>query len=575
MDVRASELYNLLEVGSENVNQEKSRLSPTETSDLQTAGLPFADAPNQTKLFLEYQTDSLALLKYYPSAVASPAQISERIPEVLAEYKTDRDALCDCLEAANADNKAALTNINLLREKDCVAVVTGQQAGLFTGALYTIYKALSAVKSAEDLRARGFKAVPVFWVATEDHDFDEVRKTEIVNRGGELFKVDNKPDDYRENLSVGNVLLDETINRTIKELFDNLPRTEFTGETKNIIETAYAVDENYGGAFARLLSVLTKNYGLIILNPLDERLKKLAAPVYREAVKKSDEIVSALINRSEELKKDGYHAQVLITPDYFPLFWQAADGTRNQIKKTVEGNYKVKNIGKEFSLKELSEIAAREPERFSPSVVLRSVVQDYLLPTVCYFGGAAEVAYFAQSSEVYRILNRPATTVFHRQSFTIIESRHAKTLRKYDLRLKDLFAGKDSILPRVVEKYLNRELAETFSAVEENINEQLNILGENLADFDSTLSENLASRRRKIIYHVDSLRGKFHREQARKDETVTRQIESALHALAPHKNLQERALNITQFLNFYGMNIIDWIYAAIDLEDKEHRIIYL
>lgn len=557
------------------MNREKSRLSSTETNVTQTASLPFADAPNQTKLFLEYQSNPLALLKYYPSAVSSAAQITTRIREVLDEYKTDRDALCGVLSEANSENEKALENIELLRQTDCVAVVTGQQAGLFTGALYTIYKALSAVKLAEDLRARGSKAVAVFWVATEDHDFEEVGKTEIVNRAGALVEIKNKPNDYEENLSVGNVRLDETINQTIAELFDNLPQTEFTGELKKIIETAYAAGANYGDAFARLLSALTKNYGLIILNPLDERLKKLAAPVYAEAVRKSGEIVSALIKRSEELQADDYHAQILIAPDYFPLFWQSEDGTRNQIKKMPEGNYKIRNVGKEFRLEELAEIAARQPERFSPSVVLRSVVQDYLLPTVCYFGGAAEVAYFAQSAEVYRILKRPATVVLHRQSFTIVESKHAKTLRKYDLQLKDLFAGSETILPQIVEKYLNRELADVFSEAETNINAELDRLARDLENFDPTLAENLTARRRKILYHIANLRGKFQRAQTRKDETVTRQIEAALNALAPHKNLQERALNVVPFLNAHGLNLIDWIYAAIDLDDKEHRIIYL
>lgn len=557
------------------MNPKSSFSSRAETNVLRTDGLPFSDAPNQTKLFLEYQTNPLALKKYYPNAVSSVARIAERVPEVLNAYKTDRDSLCDILEDANETNDAALKNIKLLRRADCVAVVTGQQAGLFTGALYTIYKALSAVKLAEDLRARGSNAVAVFWAATEDHDFDEVSATEIRTRAGEAIKIKNKPNHYRENLSVGFVNLDETIERTVEDLFDSLPHTEFTGEIRNTVAAAYAAGANYGAAFARLLSEITGKYGLIMLDPLDERLKKLAAPVYAEAVEKSEEIVSALINRSALLKADGYHAQVLIAPDYFPLFWQESDGTRNQIKKIGEGNYKIRNVGKEFGLSELAEIARRAPQRFSPSVALRSIVQDYLLPTVCYFGGAAEIAYFAQSAEVYRILRRPATTIFHRQSFTIVEPKHAKTLRKYDLRLHDLFAGGEAILSRIVEKYLNRRLADVFSEVEENINEELDRLGENLAAFDPTLAENLSARRRKISYHVESLRGKFHRAQTRKDETVRRRIETAVGALAPHGNLQERTLNVLPFLNAYGLNLIDWIYAAIDLDDKQHRIIYL
>ncbi|MDQ6787079.1 MAG: bacillithiol biosynthesis cysteine-adding enzyme BshC [Acidobacteriota bacterium] len=545
---------------------------------LQTESLPFSEVPNQSKLFVEYQTNPLALKKYYPSSVASHTQISQRIPEVLANYKTDRNALCDVLEEANRANGAGVEtfkNLELLRETDCVAVVSGQQAGLFTGPLYTIYKALSAVKLTECLRERGFKAVPVFWIATEDHDFEEVSKTEVIGRGGELVKLNNEPQRCRENLPVGYVKLDNSINETIEKLFDALPHTEFSDEIKNLVEESWHSGVDFGDAFARLLSRIIGKYGLILLCPLDERLKKLATPVYVDAVKKSGEIVSALIKRSEELKNNGYHAQVLITPDYFPLFWQSKDKTRHAIKKSAEGTYKVKDSEREFSLEELAEIAAREPHRFSPSVVLRSVVQDYLLPTVCYFGGAAEIAYFAQSAEVYRILKRPVTTIFHRQSFTIVESKQAKTLAKYDLQLKDLFAGIETVMPQVVEKYLNREMAQTFATVEEKINIQLNLLDRSLADFDPTLAENLANRRRKIIYHIENLRNKFHRAQIKKDEVVMRQIETVFNALVPNKHLQERSLNVTSFVNRYGLYLIDWIYQAIDLDDKEHRIIYL
>jgi len=560
------------------VKQEIACLCPTGKIVLQTESLPFSEVPHQSKLFIEYQNNPLALKKYYPSTVASHAQISRRIPEVLQNYKTDRSALCDILEEANKANGASeetLKNLNLLREDDCVAVVTGQQAGLFTGPLYTIYKALSAVKLTECLRGRGYKAVPVFWIATEDHDFEEVSKVEVIGKRGDLVKLKNEPQRCRENLPVGYVKLDDSIDKTIKELFDALPHTEFTGEIKSLIEKSWTPQTDYGDAFARLLAKITGKFGLILLCPLDARLKKLAAPVYIEAVKKSDEIVSALIKRSDELKENGYHAQVLITPDYFPLFWQSKNKTRHAIKKTAAGTYKIKDSEREFSLAELTEIAAVEPQRFSPSVVLRSVVQDYLLPTVCYFGGAAEIAYFAQSAEVYRILERPATTIFHRQSFTIVEPKHAKTLEKYDLQLKDLFAGVQNVLPRIVEKHLNPEMGRVFADVEEKINIELNRLDRSLSVFEPTLAENLANRRRKIIYHVGNLRNKFHHAQMRKDAAVMRQVETAFNALLPNKHLQERSLNVASFVNRHGLYLIDWIYAAIDLDDKEHRIIYL
>ena len=551
---------------------------PTGNVLLNTENLPFSEVPNQSKLFIEYQNNPLSLKKYYPLAVESHTQISQRIPEILSNYKADRNLLCDVLEEMNKSCNAGektLANIKLLRDEDCVAVVSGQQAGLFTGPLYTIYKALSAVKMTECLTARGFKAVPVFWIATEDHDFKEVSNVSVINSQGDVVEIKNEPKRCYENLPVGYVNLDDSVKQTIDELFDELPHTEFTEDLRNFVEKTWKTGVDYGDAFARLLTDYLGSYGLIMLCPLDARLKKLATPIYVEAIKKSDEIVSALRERSVELEKAGYHAQVLVTEDYFPLFWQSKDRTRHALKKSKNGTFKTKDIEREFTLEELADIAAKEPQKFSPSVVLRSVVQDYLLPTICYFGGAAEIAYFAQSAEVYRILERPVTPIFHRQSFTIVESKHAKTLKKYDLQLKDLFVGVENLTPQIVERFLNPEMGEIFADADSNINTELDRLEQYLSQIEPTLAESLANRRRKIAYHLSNIRTKFHNAQMRKDEVISRRLEAAFNSLVPHKNLQERTINAASFVDRYGLYLIDWIYQAIDLDDKEHRIIYL
>jgi len=546
--------------------------------NLQIKSLPFNEVPGQSRLFLDYLEKPLELKKYYPAVVESHAEIADRIPEILANYKTDRGKLCEILDhinrACGAGDKT-FENIELLRDSECVAVLTGQQSGLFTGPLYTIYKALSAVKTAEFLCARGYKAVPVFWSASEDHDFEEVSKAFVIGKQGDLKELKYISHESPENLPVGYIELEERINQTVDELFNNLELTEFSEESRKIIEECWHSGEFFGNAFLKLLSRIFSKYGLIFFDPLDKRLKQLAKPLIVEAIEKSDEIVSALRKRSDELVADGYHAQVLIGEDYFPLFWQADDKTRNALKKNRRGNFQTKDNTQEFNINELAEIAAREPERFSPSVVLRPVVQDYLLPTICYFGGGAEIAYFAQNSEVYRLLNRPAAKILHRQSFTVVETRHRRTMKRYDLSFKDLFGEKDVVLSKIVEEFLNKETARLFAEAEEKINIELNRLDQNLSQIEATLSENLAKRRRKILYHIGAMRHKFHLSQVRRDETVRRRIESMFTALTPHHQLQERTLNISYFLNRYGTNFIDWLYEAVDLEDKAHRIIYL
>jgi bacillithiol biosynthesis cysteine-adding enzyme BshC len=560
------------------VNQESAGHCLAGKSLFQIESLPFSRIPNQSKLFVEYQQNPRTLRKFYPSAVESHTQVSLNINEVLGNYKTDRKVLCDALSEINRDfgaSRETLENIELLRESDTVAIVTGQQAGLFSGAIYTIYKALSAVKMATCLRGRGIKAVPVFWIAEEDHDFDEVKKTFALSREGKLAEFENTPQNYEENLPVGLVSLDETISETINEFFKSASQTEFSGELKAILEESYKAGESYSSAFAKFLAKIFSRYGLIIFSPLDKNLKKLSAPIFSEAVIKADEIRAQLLARNEVLKTEGYNAQVLVEDDFFPFFWIDELGKRRALKKGKDGKIYAKDTKREFDLAELIEIAEKTPEKLSPNALMRPVVQDFLLPTICYFGGGAEIAYFAQNSVIYEILYRPVTLILHRQSFTVTEAKHARTLKKYDLTFADLFEGFESVLPQIVEKYLNRETARVFAEVEEIINAQLNRLDQTLSQSEPTLAENLATRRRKILYHIGALRTKFHHAQIRKDETTKRQVESAFAALLPHNALQERTLNVLTFLNAHGLYFIDWIYEAIDLDDKAHRIIYL
>jgi bacillithiol biosynthesis cysteine-adding enzyme BshC len=543
---------------------------------LRADSVPFSRIPGQSNLLLQYLDDPLSLQKYYPSAVANHTQISERIPEVLSKYASDRTELCDALETTNrAFSAGAKTfeNISLLRESDAVAVVTGQQTGLFTGPLYTIYKALSAIRAAECLRGRGFKAVPVFWAATEDHDFAEVSEAFVIDRDGRLERLVSELATHGE--SVGEVELDASIKATIVALFDALNSTEFSGEVRSCVSTAWGPGTSFSSAFEHLLSILTREFGLIILDPLDTRIKKLAAPMYAAAVLKADDIASALIARDRELKAEGFEPQVAIEPDHFPMFWHTDDGARVALRRTEKGTFRTKDRAKEFTSDELSAAMSAEPARFSPSVVLRPVVQDFILPTVCYFGGGAEIAYFAQNSEVYRVLSRPVTPILHRQSFTVVEAKHTRTMAAYDLEFTDLFRGLDALLPEIVDRYLNKQTSATFADVEEKINTELNRLDRELSEVDPTLAENLANRRRKIVYHLGALRAKYHKAQLRKDETINRRIMSMFDALMPKHSLQERSLNITYFLNQYGTRFIDWMYRAVDLDDNGHRVIYL
>ncbi len=563
--------------------------STPEQAGLRVETVPFDQIPQQTRLFLDYLHDPVTLRRFYPEAVRNHYEVTERRERVLSNYKADRGAVCDALERMNSGwgaSEKTLANVRLLREADCIAVVSGQQVGLFTGPLYTIYKALSAVKLAECMSQRGIKAVPVFWMATEDHDFPEVAKAELINRDCVFSSVSAPPELHPEGLPVGRVMLDESLQGTIQNLLSTLPQTEFSEELEKLLRDAYQPGRTYGDAFARVMSQLTGQQGLILLDPLDPQLKQLAAPLYAQAALRAQEIANAIVNRSRELEAAGYHAQVAPSENSFPLFWHDQNGARHALARTDGGKYQAKGEGQkpdreggqlaqEYSAEELAAWALREPDRFSPNVTLRAVVQDFLLPTVAYYGGAAEIAYFAQTAEVYRILDRPVTPILPRASLTMVEKHTWRSLERYGVRLTDFFAGVDHVVARVVAEYLGKETSEAFDHTTTTFNDELDSLQEQLRRVDPTLAEALEKGRRKINYQIDGLRTRFQRAQMGRDEAVHRQIERAFDLLYPGKTLQERRINITSMLARHGRYVVDWIYGAIDLGSNDHHIVYL
>ena len=552
--------------------------STPQEAGLRIETLSFERIPQQTRLFLDYLRDPIALRRFYPEAVRNHFDLPARAERVLHAQQTNRDELSDALERMNRNWRASektLSNINLLRQADCLAVVSGQQAGLFGGPLYTIYKALSAVKLGECLSQRGMKAVPVFWIATEDHDFEEVATAEFINRDCALDRVKVPLDIHKDGLPVGRVRLDETITEPADNLLKALPQTEFSDELERLLREAYEPHQKYGDAFAQLMTALMDRYGLVLLDPLDAQLKRLAAPLYSEAAHRAHEIATALLNRSRELEHAGYHAQVSATETSFPLFLHDENGARHALTRTVAGKYQTKADGDEHSAKELAAWALREPERFSPNVTLRSVVQDFLLPTVAYYGGSSEIAYFAQTAEVYRVLNRPVTPILHRASMTMVEKHTWRTLERYNIGLIDFFAGPDHVISRVVAEHLGKETSAAFNHTTSTFNGELDALQEKLRHVDSTLADALEKGRRKINYQIDGLRTRFQRAQLARDEAVHRQLMHAFDLLYPEKTLQERRINIASLLARHGRYVVDWIFDAIDLGSNDHHIVYL
>ena len=544
-------------------------------ADELTDALRFTEIPRTTRLFTDFLYDYQKVARFYTNYGRSVEPLADHARRIGAQ-QFDRKRVPDALERINrrvGSPELTFKHIDMLRRPGSVAIVTGQQAGLFTGPLYTIHKALTVIKLAACLRDQGVEAAPVFWVASEDHDYEEVNHCRVIDREGHLKQIRYDASGHKADEPVGRVELCEGINASIDELVASLAASEFMPSLERDLRESYAQGVGFADGFAQLMARLFRDHGVVLLDPLDEELKQVAAPLYVEALQKSNDIARALVARSRELEQAGYHAQIHVSDDMVPLFIMD-DGRRAAITQQ-DGRFTVKGSGHSFSKDELVELAARCPSCFSPNVTLRPVVQDYLLPTAAYIGGPAEIAYFAQLRAVYETLGRQEPCVLPRASFTIVEGRHQKTMKKYGLALQDFFEGLHPAVTKVVEQSLDRNIANAFTETERTLNEHLDKLDQAIKQTDSTLSDPLETARAKMMYQLEHLRTRFIHASAHREQTVYRQIERAFTTLCPDKNLQERELNVYYFLSRYGPSLIEELYNAAELGFSNHKIVYI
>ncbi|HEY6945643.1 MAG TPA: bacillithiol biosynthesis cysteine-adding enzyme BshC, partial [Candidatus Acidoferrum sp.] len=347
--------------------------------------LSFAQLPHQPKLFLAYLEKFEEVKPFYthPPTIQAVTRASRKL-----SYPEERRAeVAAILGKQNAELRAgAESNSNLERlAKGAVAVVSGQQVGLFGGPAYSIYKALTAIQIAQELTRGGIEAVPVFWMATEDHDLEEVRHTSWFD-SGKLTHFE-LPDGNEAGKPVGRIPLGAEGQRLARDAADLLEKDGGDLLAQYLVES-YKAEETYGSAFGKLFARLFAPQGLILMDPLDGGLHKVAAPLYQHALAERDTLNEKLLLRSKELERTGFDAQVKVTSKSTLLFYMGG-GAREAI---AADNGKFHAGEKSWSREELVHLTHQEPENFSPNALLRPVVQDFLLPTVAFIGGPAELS---------------------------------------------------------------------------------------------------------------------------------------------------------------------------------------
>ena len=532
--------------------------------------LPFAQIPHTTRLFLDFLSYSPKVQTFYPH---SP-NVSEWLKQkTLGQgYDATRRALvCEVLERQNEGwGSSAQTKNNIARLRSgAAAFVTGQQVGLFGGPVFALLKALTAVKLAEEASAAGVDAVPVFWLATTDHDLAEVSHATLPGAEGALQSLATASHGV-DDAPVGTVVFGPEIEPVVEAVVELLGPSP----AADLLRESYRPGETVGSAFARLYARLFAEFGVILLDPSDAQLNQIAAPIYRAAIENAVEVDEALLARGRELESAGYHQQVKVTPSSTLLF-MLKDGARVPIHRRVNGHDKVEFLVQDQSLSR-DELLARISERphdFSPNVLLRPVVQDVLLPTAAYTGGAAEIAYFAQAAVVYEKLLGRVTPIVPRFSATVVEAKQKTLLERYGLGLPDVFHGDDALRETLAAKTLSADLQGAFDRAAESLNQSLAGVSEALARLDKTLVDAADNAGSKMQHHLESLRAKAVRAELRHSEVLARHAQLLSNSLFPNKALQEREIAGIHYLARYGVEFLNVLYATLQLECHDHQVL--
>ena len=466
----------------------------------------------------------------------------------------DVAALAGALQAqseAFGAGSAAFANIDKLRA-GAKAVVTGQQVGLFGGPLLTLLKASTAVaKAAEATKASGVEHVPVFWLATEDHDLEEVDQVSLLSKTSvEKLTLGLKS----HGAEVGGVELGDSVLRVLEQVGELLGYAPICETLKE----CYVPGATLGSAFARLMAKLFNAHGLIVMDAAGREFHRLGASTLRAAIERAGEFEERLLSRTRELEAAGYHAQVLVKAGHSMLFLLDADtGRREALQRSADGKWKAGLAS--YTQAELLEILKSAPERVSPNALLRPVFQDTILPAAAYIGGPAEIAYFAQSAVLYEAILGRITPVLPRFSATLIEPAIGAVMAKDEVSLKDVFESKtvEALTQRLGARAMPIEGKRKLAAVGNAMDAELGTLTGYLESLDESLGRSAQVSASKMRYQMNRLRRMAATFEVQKEASLGKHAAAMVAHLFPDGHPQERVLGGVWFLAAGGEGLID------------------
>ena len=528
------------------------------------------DIPSTTPLYADCWEGTASFRGLVPRHFRAQGAFAEQA-RIVGGARYDRLTLCTVLREQNTRfgaGPAALSSIDRLTEPGSLVVIGGQQAGLFGGPLYTVYKALTILLLARRMEKElGRPVIPVFWIASEDSDLAEVDHAFVTDRQGALAEL-RLPGRTQEKVPVSRVRLGEGIGPLLDGLSAALPETGFAHDVLSDLRSAYTPGRSFPQAFGAWMALLFGEEGLVLVDPSDTRLKRMAHGLFQREIMEKSPVSAAVVEQTKRLATAGYAAQIELRDGYLTLFHQ--DPARQAI--TIRGGgFELKSSGKRFTTEELAALLEQSPDTFTPNAVLRPLYQDTIFPTLAVVLGPAEIAYFSQLTLAYERMGIPMPIIFPRASVTLIEAQVQKLLQRLGVGLRDvLVRGQhiiDDILAREVPESLMARILEGRARVKEA---WAGVIGE-IDRLDPTLHRTAELGSARALRQFDFMEKKIAQAGRKKNGILREQVGRLAAALAPRGGLQERTLTILPFLARHGKQVLKLAASGIDPFAPEHR----
>lgn len=498
------------------------------------------------------------------------------------------EAVAEALYTFNAQlgmGEKTKNNIEALKN-GALAVVTGQQAGIFTGALYTVYKAITAIKLARQMTAlSGETVVPIFWIASEDHDFQEIQALKYYAAGKiqtlSIEKLPAKPIekylpekiDYSQlRASVGHLKAGEQVKDAI-ETFLSASAEEELEQLTVLLQTTFIEEDSLSGWFGKLMAKLFKDYGLVFVDPMLDTLRREEVPMFKKALEKYGAIQAGLKQQTQLVEEAGFKPSLEFDETQLNLFYYIG-GERLPIK-FEEGLWVVRQgeVFHRFTTEEMIREMENASDRFSTNVVLRPVAQDYLFRTIAYVAGPGEISYYAQLRQVYPQFDKTMPVIFPRENFTVVTEQMAEKMDELGVDAEEiLMLGATAIKDKVLDLKDDIRIDQIFEAYNQQVSEGYDHLISQLEKISPDIHEFTEKNKGMILSQIAYLQEKAHRFHRRNHKELLKQYSDIEAQLMPEGGLQERTLSVLQYYGKKGDSFIQYLVDELPLE-VEHRII--